>query len=639
MAVGLCVKPARSQVSLVPRAGLVISRTITIRAGVYRIPASRSLDSVVLVIRGHDIVVDFAGARMIGAAETEAADRASGVAILVDGGANITIKNARIRGYKVAILARGTHNLRLIDNDLSFNWKPRLYSIVEHESLADWLSFHHNEKDEWLRYGAAMYLSDVRGGEIRGNKVEHGMNALLLTRSDSLLVWGNDFSFNSGLGIGMYRSSHNRLMHNRVEYDVRGYSEDFYRRGQDSAGILIYEQSDSNTVAFNSVTHGGDGLFLWAGQHTMDTGEGGANDNVAFGNDFSWAPANGIEATFSRNVFRANRVHGNEYGVWGGYSFGSEISGNDFAGNRVGVAIEHGQENQIVGNSFRGDSTAVSLWANPIEPSDWGYPKHRDTRSRDYAIEKNRVRGARVAFRVADSRHLAIQDNDVVAETTLVVKGDTSGFAAPPDIGAVAARSAVPVLPLAGARKVLPGTYAEWLRSTIVVDEWGPYDWRDLKLWPADSSLSTPLRLRVLGPNAMRWNLVGSSRRGGLEAAGQGGRHCRGDARRWSSRGLDDHTRLWRAPVQVFALRPATRLERQSVCVVGQYTSTQRDVGFQRIVARRARRSDPLVDHKAPGLRLVPSACGPLAARPRRGRRHRKRRSTRRRFFASYHQR
>ena len=25
------------------------------------------------------------------------------------------------------------------------------------------------------------------------------------------------------------------------------------------------------------MTHGGDGLFLWAGQHTMDSGEGGAN--------------------------------------------------------------------------------------------------------------------------------------------------------------------------------------------------------------------------------------------------------------------------------------------------------------------------------------------------------------------------
>jgi len=47
-----------------------------------------------------------------------------------------------------------TRGLWLIDNDLSYNWKPRLYSVIEHESLIDWLSFHHNEKDEWLRYGA-----------------------------------------------------------------------------------------------------------------------------------------------------------------------------------------------------------------------------------------------------------------------------------------------------------------------------------------------------------------------------------------------------------------------------------------------------------------------------------------------------
>jgi hypothetical protein len=41
---------------------------------------------------------------------------------------------------------------------------------------------------------------------------------------------------------------------------------------------------------------------------------------------------------------------------------------------------------------------------------------------------------------------------------------------------------------------------ASLLRSAIVVDEWGPYDWRSPKLWPLDSVRSTPLRLAVLGP-------------------------------------------------------------------------------------------------------------------------------------------
>ena len=45
--------------------------------------------------------------------------------------------------------------------------------------------------------------------------------------------------------------------------------------------------------------------------------------------------------------------------------------------------IEHGQDNVISGNRFLHDSVAIKLWADSIEPSDWGYPKHHDTRSRD----------------------------------------------------------------------------------------------------------------------------------------------------------------------------------------------------------------------------------------------------------------
>jgi parallel beta-helix repeat protein len=104
----------------------------------------------------------------------------------------------------------------------------------------------------------------------------------------------------------------------------------------------------------------------------MDSGSGGANDNMIFGNDFSFAPANGIEVTFSRNTIAGNRLEGNDYGIWGGYSYGSKIVGNRFGHNRVGIAIEHGQENVIVANTFNGDSTCVTLWAAPIEPSDWG---------------------------------------------------------------------------------------------------------------------------------------------------------------------------------------------------------------------------------------------------------------------------
>jgi parallel beta-helix repeat protein len=506
------------------RPGMVITRSARIAARVYRFTAPESIDSAVITVRGDDITLDFSGATMEGMPTDSSPDRAGGVAVRVDGGRNVRIVNAHIRGYKVGILARHTKNLSLIDNDLSYNWKPRLYSVGEHESLIDWLSFHHNEKDEWLRYGAGAYLSDVEAGEIRDNTVTQGMNGLMLVRTNGLRIWNNNFSFNSGLGIGLYRSNGNSIMHNQVDYNVRGYSEGFYRRGQDAADLLIYEQSNKNIVAFNSMTHGGDGVFLWAGQSTMDTGDGGANDNLFFMNDFSFAPANGIEATFSRNVFIRNYVEGCEYGIWGGYSFGSRIIGNRFLDNRTGIAIEHGQNNVIVANTFVDDSTAIRVWGDSIAPSDWGYPKHRDTRSNNYRIDGNLFGRARVGVRASNTSALSVINNRFMAVDSVAVVTDLSGYSFADNTTALDApwprrflRSPLElvdsVLPLPGG--FMPSradtTVAGRPRSAIVVDEWGPYDYRSPRLWPVDSAREIPLRLRTLGPVG-KWRVV--SRRG-----------------------------------------------------------------------------------------------------------------------------
>lgn len=501
----------RAQQPIEPRAGLVITSSVRLAPGTWRLDAPASTDSALIIVRGDNITVDLRGVTLVGSDTGAAPDAARGVAIRIDGGRNVRIRGARIRGYRFAILARGTQRLELIDNDLSYGWKPRLFSLVEHESLADWLSFHRNDDGEWLRFGAAIFLDGVRGGTIRGNRAVQGMNALLMARTDSVLVRDNVFAFNSGLGIGLYRSSHNTIVRNRVDYNVRGYSHGFYRRGQDSAGILLYEQSQHNVVAFNSATHGGDGLFLWAGQSTMDTGEGGANDNVFLGNDFSFAPTNAMEATFSRNAFLANRAEGSTYGLWGGYSWESIIAANCFADNQWGIAIEHGQDNVIVGNRFLRDSTAIRLWANPIEPSDWGYPRHRDTRSRDYRIEGNVFLGNRVRIDTAATTGVTVARNDSVVRVTTCDRMP----AVPPEFAALVPR--LPGIP----RSVPASPEARRPRSAIVVDEWGPYDWQSPKLWPVDSTHSVPLRLAVLGPPGA-WRLV--ERRGLADVSALEGR-------------------------------------------------------------------------------------------------------------------
>ena len=497
-ALALGVEPAPAQETRPFSPGMVITGSVRIEPGTYEVPGPASLDSALIVIRGDDVTVDMTGVRLLGIPEEADPDLAAGVAIRIDGGRGVTLRGVTARGYRFGILARGTEDLRLLDNDVSYNWKPRLFSLVAHESLIDWLSFHRNEEREWMRFGAAIYLEDVARGEIRGNRAVQGMNGLLLVRADSLRIEDNEFAFNSALGIGLYRSSRNEILRNRLDFNVRGYSHGFYNRGQDSAGILLYEQSSNNVVAFNSATHGGDGLFLWAGQSTMDTGEGGANDNLIFGNDFSYAPTNSVEITFSRNRVVGNTLRGSRYGVWGGYSWESVIAGNCFGENETGIAIEHGQDNLIERNRFAGEETAVALWANASEPPDWGYPQHRDTRSRDTRIRGNVFAGHAETWRLDNTSGVEIGQNrsepagpDPSCDPRELLGSDYEALAAEIPGGP----GGLPPVDLAAAD-----------RSAMIVDEWGPYDWTSPMLWPIDTA-SAAVALRVAGPEG-RWRVV-----------------------------------------------------------------------------------------------------------------------------------
>ncbi|MDQ3489204.1 MAG: right-handed parallel beta-helix repeat-containing protein [Acidobacteriota bacterium] len=525
------VVAARQGLPLVP--GMVIDRSVTVRPGIYRLSAAADLETPAITIRGENITVDFTGVTLDGSPDSADPDQFAGVGILVDGGSKVTIRGATIRGYKVGILARNSQDLHLTTNDLSHNWKQRLYSGIEKESLLDWMSYHQNEKDEWLRFGAGIYLANCDRAEIDHNIIVQGQNGLMVTASKGLKIWNNRFQFLSSIGVGLYRVSDSTIMHNRIDWCVRGYSHGFYNRGQDSAGLLMYEQSSSNKVAYNSITHGGDGLFLWAGQSTMDTGNGGSNDNLFANNDFSHAPTDGIEATFSRNRFIHNRVEDNWHGVWGGYSYGSEWVGNTFARNAEAIAIEHRQNNVIAGNTF--DSDDVALWQNPTQDPNWAYPKSRDTRSRGYLIRENAFRGNKLAFDIRSTSDVRLWRNTDQAVSEWVKRsGETPGFNDDAKGVPGESRSYDPPSRLSHGIDPMIKEGERRGRRTIIVDEWGPYDWKSPKLWPvlgSDGKLpfqrraksaglfDRTVKLNVLGP-AGSWKL--SSSRGADVSPQQG---------------------------------------------------------------------------------------------------------------------
>ncbi len=382
--------------------GMVIKTSVQIKKGSYLLNGNDSLQIPVITIEGNNITVDFNNSVLQGSNDKKYPNQFYGLAILVKGN-NVTIKNAKVLGYKVGLMAKGCKNLRIEYSDFSYNYRQHLQSTWLSEDVSDWMSYHHNENDEWLRYGAGIYLKDCNNVVIQHNKITDGQCALMMTRCNDGLIVNNDFSYNSGLGIGMYRSSRNKVINNRLVFNVRGYSDGIFNRGQDSAGILVFEQCNDNTFSYNNVTYGGDGFFLWAGQTTMDSGDGGCNGNFLYKNDFSFAPTNGVELTFSSNEIRENIIKECDNGIWGGYSFNTAIEKNEISNNRVGIAIEHGQDNQLLWNKFSSNKTAISIWANKIAPSDWGYPKKKDTRSRNYYLIGNEFRNNTNLMKIVNS--------------------------------------------------------------------------------------------------------------------------------------------------------------------------------------------------------------------------------------------
>ena len=214
----------------------------------------------------------------------------------------------------------------------------------------------------------------------------------------------------------MYRTTDSRVMHNRLDWDVRGYSHGFYNRGQDSAGAPDVRAVEPQHRGLQLGTHGGDGLFLWAGQSTMDTGQGGANDNVFYGNDFSHAVANGIEATFSRNTFVSNRIDDCWHGIWGGYSYDTSYLQQHVRRQHRGASRSStARTSRSSATRSTDDETAIRLWANATQDPNWGYPKARDTRSRDYTISATRSADNKTALNVMRTAGVARADNGIAS--------------------------------------------------------------------------------------------------------------------------------------------------------------------------------------------------------------------------------
>ena len=471
----------------------------------------------VIHISASDINVEFAAdsPALIGARPEQLPDSFTGTGIIITG-KNVTLSGAKVNGFKVGIHARNADGLTIYHCDVSGNFAQRLKSTTKAEDGGDWLWPHNNDNNEWITsYGAGLCVEDSKGVTLHDIRARRTQNGIILDAVNDSKVYDCDCSFLSGWGLAMWRSSRNVISRNAFDFCVRGYSHGVYNRGQDSAGILMFEQCCENVIAENSCTHGGDGFFGFAGKEALGEvnppinfesesrrlrwHEGrGCNKNIIVANEFSYAAAHGLELTFSssnkivRNRFVANAI----CGIWGGYSEGFAIHLNDFETNgesgsgseRGGVNIENGSYNHIEQNRFAANACGVFLWLDndeAIQRLPWfaanalqgnraeGTSRRKPTVSN---IDGNTFEHEKTAIQLRDTEGMAVRNNRFVQSATEIDADEITraslteehplrilvlDFADAPRHGVTR-----PV----GARKRLAG------RHNIIMTEWGPWD-------------------------------------------------------------------------------------------------------------------------------------------------------------------
>ena len=354
------------------RANTKVTGDVKICPGRYRI--TDKSERGVIVIGGSGTRVDLTGVTLE-SGDSVPADFV-GVGIVSRGMDSVSIRGGRIRGFRYGIRLEGGRGHRISGIDLSGSRRQRLASTDSVYAESDWLDIFH--PDTFETYGAGLYLKHTDGAFVTGVIARNAQNGIGLFGSRGATLTDNDVSGNSGWGIHLWASSNNAILRNRAHHNVRCEGKR-YSRGCDSAALLLREQSDSNLIAENDLSHSGNGFFLSGHRPLVRPSIG----NLVLRNDASFAAHNAFESTFSEwNTFLDNRADSSAYGFWLGYSRSNSVRGNSIVGAReAAIAIEHGGENELGGNVIIGGKVGIHVFA----PDSAGDP------SLGYRIDDNTI--------------------------------------------------------------------------------------------------------------------------------------------------------------------------------------------------------------------------------------------------------
>ncbi len=481
--------------------GMKINKSVKIKKAVYKLDAFDNPDKAAIIIEGNDITVDFNNSVLKGSNLKKKPDEFFGTALIIRNSERVIIKNLTAKGYKIALQATNAGSLTLENCNFSYNYRQQLQSTPGKVNEADNITY---EENNMLQHGAAIYFNNCDLAIIKSCKVTGGQNALLMKDCDDALIYNNDFSFNSGIGLAMYNCSRNKMVYNKLNFNIRGYSDGVYSTNAGGAGIVLHGQSSDNLFFKNAVAHCSKGFLLPVANQS------GGKVNVLKENDFSYAASSGIEMKSGGAKILNNRFYECDTGLSGNHSSGNDIGGNRFRNNNIAVAVANGQNNNIHHNIFFQDKEAIKLWGDKLKFSIGD--SLQDTRSNNYAIVANSFNSNAVVYNLQGTDKLNIFNN-TYADTTVVFQigsGVTNIDSFPNDelLVLLSDDSTITEPYVEKPQEVFKGSGQLAGQKNNIITEWGPYDFLSPRIWlnnPADTATGT-IQFEIKGPKG-KWKV------------------------------------------------------------------------------------------------------------------------------------
>jgi parallel beta-helix repeat protein len=477
--------------------GMVIKQSAKVKRQQYNLSSVDSHQPAI-VIHGDNIVLDFNQAILNGNSAQAKPDEFTGIAIQIRQSKNVTIRNLNVKGFKVAISAETVENLVIEHCDFSYNYRQHLPSLsikkVNRELI---LSI----DTSLSQIGAAIMLKACNNSKIANNKVTNGQNALVLFESNDGLIYNNDFSFNSGVALQLYQSKRNKVLYNRMVFNIRNQKNN----AETGAGVHIMMGSSDNLFFRNAVTHNGMGIHLYDQTTGGDTAAGG---NILNSNDFSFAAVAGIITEENGSAIYNNRIFECESGLRGNDIRKVKIGGNQFRNNRTAIKISNGQQVSIHHNLFIKDTIAIRLEGVAMETVTPAQSNRKA--SRGFILAANSFNKNDTVFHLADTDSIAVfsnrYDSKVIFESKAGVTNidreynDSQLLVLSEDVEIDTPSVEKPINPFKGMGK-LSG------RKNLHHTAWGPYNFGYPFISHSFGAATNSLRFDILGPKG-KWSII-----------------------------------------------------------------------------------------------------------------------------------